>query len=330
MGKKRVIKAYHGFGHTHDLVLFGHVFNHSLRRHSNSSTNILANLIELIKLFMVKPVAGIDVELDWEGQQVAARSGDDGFFRFEWTAGQEAKAGWHNVEVRCSGGSLDCAPATGEIFVPHSTQFAFISDIDDTILVSHSYTKFRRLRELLFNKPHSRLVFKDVARHYHLLAAAHTNPDELNPFFYVSSSEWNLYDYLQDFFEHNELPKGAFLLSQVKRWYQLFKTGSNKHEGKLLRIARLFSIFPKQRFVLMGDNSQFDPAIYNSLTERYGNRIFAVYIRNVNGKKEALAREYLEKMENRKVHTCLFRESEEAIFHSRQIGLLDSTPNPKP
>ena len=86
MGKKKVIKAYHGFGHTHDLVLFGHVFNHSLRRHRNTSTNILANLIELIKLFIVKPLPGVQVQLDWEGQVIHSKTGDDGFYRFEWTA----------------------------------------------------------------------------------------------------------------------------------------------------------------------------------------------------------------------------------------------------
>ena len=324
MGKKKVIKAYHGFGHTHDLVLFGHVFNHSLRRHRNTSTNILANLIELIKLFIVKPLPGVQVQLDWEGQVIHSKTGDDGFYRFEWTAKQETTAGWHDVIVKCAGKENSCEQAHGEIFVPHSTQFAFISDIDDTILVSHSYTKLRRLRELLFNKPHSRLVFKDVARHYHLLAAAKTNPHEPNPFFYVSSSEWNLYDYIQDFFEHNELPKGAFLLNQVKRWYQFFRTGSNNHEGKLIRIARLFKIFPRQRFILFGDNSQKDPAIYNKLSKKYGDRIFAVYIRNVNRKKVESTKKYLREMEEENIYTCFFKDSEEAIAHSRQIGLIDA------
>ena len=142
--------------------------------------------------------------------------------------------------------------------------------------------------------------------------------------FSMSTSEWNLYDYIQDFFQHNELPKGSFLLNQVKRWYQFFRTGSNNHEGKLIRIARLFKIFPRQRFILFGDNSQKDPAIYNKLSKKYGDRIFAVYIRNVNRKKVESTKKYLREMEVENIYTCFFKDSEEAIAHSRQIGLIDA------
>jgi len=158
---------------------------------------------------------------------------------------------------------------------------------------------------------------------YHLLALAHTEPDLLNPFFYVSSSEWNLYDDLNEFFKHNELPKGAFLLSQIKKWHQLLKTGKTKHQGKLIRITRILHAFPKQRFVLLGDNSQSDPEIYAALANKFPDNIVAIYLRNIRANKEMPTRLLLDSIQKKEIHTCLFKHTDEAILHSRSIGLID-------
>ena len=264
------------------------------------------------------------VQLTWQEQLLNSKTETDGFFRFRWKSANHIPAGWHSVIVKClnKNGKV-IGRDEGKIFVPHITQFAFISDIDDTIMVSHSATIGKRLKELFIKNPKTRTVFKDVEKHYSLLAAAHTIPHEPNPFFYVSSSEWNLYDYLQDIFQYNRLPEGAFLLNQVKRWFELWKTGKTKHQGKLLRILRILEIFPNQRFVLFGDNSQSDPAIYSALVEKFPGRIFAVYIRNVSEKNEPANRQLLSAIEKRGVHYLLFKESAEAVTHSRQIGLIE-------
>jgi phosphatidate phosphatase APP1 len=157
---------------------------------------------------------------------------------------------------------------------------------------------------------------------YSLLALSHTNSETLNPFFYVSSSEWNLYDNLNEFFKFNGLPKGAFLLNQIKRWYQLFKTGTSKHEGKLTRTKRIFDAFPKQRFILLGDNSQKDPEIYVTLANKYSEKVVAIYIRNVSIEKEEFAKNILASLKDKTIYTCLFKHTDEAILHAKQIQLL--------
>jgi phosphatidate phosphatase APP1 len=126
-----------------------------------------------------------------------------------------------------------------------------------------------------------------------------TEDDTPNPFFYVSSSEWNLYDDLVDFFRFNHLPEGSFLLNQVKRWYDLLKTGKTKHQGKLLRIVRIVEAFPQQRFILLGDNSQSDPYIYRSLAEKFGDRIVAVFIRSVVPKHDPIRKLSYKKYRNK-------------------------------
>jgi phosphatidate phosphatase APP1 len=280
-------------------------------------------MLRLLRLFLIKPVPNVPLEVLWDEQLVETSSEYDGFYKAEWKANKETTAGWHPVIV--SHADIDSEEdvfGEGRVYIPHKTQFAFISDIDDTIMVSHSATKGKRLKELLFKNPHSRVLFPDVAEHYRLLAAAHTRPDEPNPFFYVSSSEWNLYDYLRDVFSYNKLPDGAFLLNQVKRWYQLWKTGKTKHEGKLLRIIRVLDVFPNQRFVLFGDNSQSDPAIYEKLAEKYGHRLHAIYIRNVHAVHASRTNNMISRIQKKGIHAIQFDNSREAIDHSVKIGLI--------
>jgi len=324
MKKQEVfIKVYHGFGHAHNMIVFGHVFEQKERKSTTYSNNPLINAFHLLRFFFVRPISGIAVQMNWYGTKLDTQTEYDGFFKFQWTSHIATNAGWHPVTVICPGSQGNpIAKGSGEIFIPHITQFGFISDIDDTIMVSHSLTVWRRLKEILFRNPHSRTLFKEVSDYYRLLAHAHTSPEAPNPFFYISSSEWNLYDYLRDIFLHNKLPDGAFLLNQVKKWYQVVQTGKTKHEGKVLRIVRVLDAFPNQRFVLFGDNSQKDPAIYELLSQKYSTQIFAVYIRNVHTANTNEATNLLKLMESRGLHTCLFKESEEAMKHSRSIGLL--------
>jgi phosphatidate phosphatase APP1 len=318
------VKVYYGYGHMHDLVVYGHVLKQSpsARKYTN---NILSNIIHLLNLFFVKPAPCVKVRLHWRKQILNSKTEDDGFFKFEWISDETVAAGWHMVTVE----ALDeqdnvISSAFGQIFIPHSTQYAFISDIDDTVMVSHSATIFRRLRALFTKNPKSRRAFEDVVSHYCLLSLSHTTQDVPNPFFYVSSSEWNLYEDLVDFFQHNRLPKGSFLLSQMKRWHQLFKTGKTKHEAKLIKVYRILKVFPKQKFVLFGDNSQADPFIYEIIARKHPQNIFAVYIRNVVKKNVAVTTGLLDSMKQAGIHTCLFTTNEEAIKHSQSIGLIGS------
>lgn len=324
MNKKVSLKIYHGYGHSHNLVVYGHVFKFKAKTKQNYSPNLLVNIVHLFKLFVVRPYAFAKVRLNFYGQQVYRKAEYDGFFRFEWQAENNISAGWHTVKVEALNEKGDevIATAEGLVFVPHITQYAFISDIDDTIMVSHSAKLARRLRELFIKNPRTRRTFPAVQEHYQLLAKAHTEEGQPNPFFYVSSSEWNLYDYLVEMFRFNQLPEGTFLLNQLKRWKNLFKIGKTGHEGKLLRVMRIINAFPNQMFVFFGDNSQQDPLIYQTIAEKYPQHIAAVYIRNVRPSKQTETEELLKKIAKQQIKTCLFIHSEEAIAHSKEIGLI--------
>jgi len=323
MNKSVSIKVYHGYGHTQNLVVYGHVFKRKAKTKQIYSNNLFVNIIHLLKLFILKPYPSVRVRLQFFDQTIYNETENDGFFKFEWKANQDIEAGWHYIKVEAlADDDSVLSSSEGKVYVPHITQYAFVSDVDDTVMISHSATIGRRLRELFIKNPRTRKTFPDAAHHYQLLAKSHTEKDQPNPFFYVSSSEWNLYDYLLETFRFNKLPDGAFLLNTLKRWKDLVRTGKTGHEGKLIRVMRILDAFPNQKFVFFGDNSQQDPEIYTSIAEKYPKNIEAIYIRNIRPEKELETLKLFEKAKQHNIQTCLFNNSLEAIEHSKKIGLI--------
>jgi phosphatidate phosphatase APP1 len=317
-----IIKVYQGYGHTHDLIVYGHVLKRQPAAHTHYSGNHLANIFYLLRLFFVKPFPQTRVRLQWGNQELLGVTDEEGFIKFEWASNTELGYGWHPVTIDAlNDWGAVIASGTGRLYVPHSTQYVFVSDIDDTVLVSHTATTFRRIWALL-KHPQSRRQFQHMSAYYQALAYAHTDANTPNPFFYVSSSEWNLYDYLTEFFSYNRMPEGIFLLSELKRIWELFRSGQTKHAGKQVRIERLLKVFPKQQFILLGDNSQQDPAIYTAIARKYPHRIFAIYIRNVRPEKAGFANGLLQTAQQQGVHTLLFDHTAEAKAHSEKVGLI--------
>lgn len=315
-----VVKVYNGYGNKEHLVVFGHVLSLSPVPRRKFSGNIFTNAFALLRLFIVRPYGGAKVHLEWNGALMEAIAENDGFFRFEWKPAVALPPGWHPVEVKLSDSIRAGIIGKGTIFIPDEYHFACISDIDDTFLISHSVNFPKRLQVLFTENAHSRQPFDGVVKHYQLLGdAADGKP---NPFFYVSSSEWNLYDYILEFSNKNELPRGIYLLSQIKRFSEILKTGQGKHATKFMRISRILHAFPHQPFVLLGDDSQMDPVIYSSVIEHFPGTIRSVYLRHIHKKNKDEVQKIVDKINQAGIPCCYFEHSRDAIEHSKKIGLI--------
>ncbi len=319
------IRVYHGYGHAKQMNIYGHVFRLSPLPRKRYRKSFIRNTLALLRLFIVKPFSNIQVELQWENFSMQCQTDDDGFFHFGWKDEPPLPQGWQEVTIRAKIREEVLATSTGKIYIPYNTQYGFISDIDDTFLISHSSKLRKRLFVLFTQNARTRKPFEGVVKHYQLLSLSNTTPEAPNPFFYVSSSEWNLYDYILEFTRVNEIPEGVFLLNQLKRFSQLLKTGQNHHMTKFTRIARILESYPQQRFVLLGDSSQQDPYIYEAIVSHFPKQIHAVYIRDVYEKNKKKAADVLEKIESHGVPCCFFSHSTDAILHSRKIGLIADT-----
>ena len=281
------------------------------------------NTFALIRLFFISPMEGAEVVMEWDGKAYHAVSEKDGFFKFEIPVKQKMEPGDYPIKatyrLKKAKGTIS---GEAKVHFPEKNQFTFISDIDDTFLISHSSTILKRMYVLLTENAYTRKPFEGVVNHYNLLRLAQTDEDNPNPFFYVSSSEWNLYNYIKDFVKKNNIPKGVFLLNQIKTLDQLLKTGKNNHGSKFFRIVRIIEAYPTQRFILLGDDSQQDPFIYHAIVKHFPEKLHCVYIRQVGNAKKPLVEEELKQIENLGSATCYFKHSADAIKHSIDIGLV--------
>jgi len=103
-------------------------------------------------------------------------------------------------------------------------------------------------------------------------------PATHRPFFYVSSSPWNLFAYLVAFQRAKGLPLGPLLLRDWGWNRATFGSGSHGlHKGAA--IDAILAMYPELRFALIGDDTQGDLPAYAHAVERSAGRVAAIFIR---------------------------------------------------
>ncbi|MEO6135620.1 MAG: App1 family protein [Ginsengibacter sp.] len=321
-----VVKVYNGYGNMNSILVMGHVLKLSPMPRKTYRKNWATNFFSVIRLFITAPIPNAIVVMKWGDIVITTHSEKDGFFKFEIKSETTAVAGWHTVTVVLNSENLsqNGVSGSGQVFIPYTSHHAFISDIDDTFLISHSSRIRRRLYVLFTKNERTRKHFDGVINHYNALAAGQAQNQD-DAFFYVSSSEWNLYDYIAEFVRFNHLPKGIFLLGQMKQLKDFWKSGQNNHATKFMRIVRIIEQYPDLKFVLLGDDSQQDPFIYNSIVSHFPHRIIAVYIRKVHSPNFKKVSEEISAIKNMGVKCCYFEHSIEAMAHSKKIGLIENS-----
>lgn len=267
----------------------------------------------MIARYLSTSLPEVTVDIHFQGQQHQVITDELGFFQLIIDLNNPVEPGWKEVRF-----TIDDYEVRGEVLVVnHQPPFGVISDIDDTVLISHATQLFRKLRLILTKNAKTRLPFPGVKDFYCALAGN----ESINPIFYVSSSEWNLYDFLVDFFETRDLPKGPFLLQRFKSGLkELIKSGGGTHTHKQEKIEALMNFYPDLSFVLIGDSGQRDPEIYASISEKYSGRIQAIYIRAIGDK--SLANETAQKINSADVPIQMVAHTDEAYRHAESLGLI--------
>jgi phosphatidate phosphatase APP1 len=170
-----------------------------------------------------------------------------------------------------------------------------ISDIDDTIIVSHSTSAIKKSTTLTLKNVYSRkaiLETKEILEYYN-----NKNCD----FFYVSNSETNLYIHIKKFLHLNNFPDGPVFTKKLMTYRNLFK--SNKTKGffaknrhKINRIESIFENYGNKKYILIGDSSQNDPEIYYYISQKFPDKVEKIYIRDIT--KRSRRKELTEMKDN--------------------------------
>lgn len=286
------IEPFRGFGNYTDVYIEGIVIEDKGLSKPLETNTIWQNILAMIKRFSSDEIPGVRVKAEFFGKTQFSETDESGFFIFHFNVSNipeaELKKNWHPVSFELLDDVVENQPEIKAIgivrIISPEEKRIIVSDIDDTILISHSTQTMRKLRLMLLKNATTRLPFKGVASFYQALEKGGDNI-AFYPFFYVSSSEWNLYDLLEDFFDYNNIPKGIFLLRRLEHSiYKFWKSGQGNHEHKYEKIKFLLNIFENQQFILIGDSGQKDPEIYKRLAMDFPGRIEAIYIRKVGEK----------------------------------------------
>ena len=273
-GKPRHLAAYRGFADENGVELIGRVLAEKPQGGPLEDAGWWDNLLDTYRRFESDEVPDVPLRLQFRGGALEVRSDHEGYWnaRFDAT-GAMSDLLWDNAIASLADGSLLTPQPV--LQVGPQARFGVISDIDDTILHS-SITDWKTAAQLTFlHNARTRKPLPGVAALYRALQGRH------NPIFYVSSSPWNLYDLLEDFMELNGIPLGPIHLRDIGTDPGKFiKTAGHGH--KLERASALIERLPRLRWVLLGDSGQADAELYAEAAKRFGDRIAAIYIRDVD------------------------------------------------
>ncbi|WKL42995.1 App1 family protein [Flavobacterium sp. ZE23DGlu08] len=320
---KPILKLYRGYANEQELIVMGHVFKPTTIQEYNFQKKNLKNATSVIKMFQIKTQANADVYLEHNNAKIHTKTLIDGYFKFCVPLDQNTNYGWIDYEVSIV--YKNESITTRDSYIrPHKGNLGIISDIDDTFLVSHTLNPLKKLYVLLFKNVNKRKIYEDVVTHYQALSTAgRENKEEFNAFFYVSSSEWNLYRFITKFTEIHQLPKAVLLLKDIKTSLtDFFLTGRGNHNHKFDKIKHILEFYPNLEYVLLGDDSQHDPFLYEAICKIFPVTVKAVYIRQTGTSKKEKVTTVLKNLETLKVSVCYFQNSSEAIAHSKMIGII--------
>ena len=259
----------------------------------------------MLAQFASREVPGLAVRLELRapGGELIEREGvtdPEGYVRFDvplepaWPlspdpAWEVACLHWLTPEVPQCIEAYVLAPGT-------ATHLAVVSDIDDTIVETGITGGMRAVaknwRRVLAELPDERIAVPGADVFYGALGggavlvapggAGTSYTATHRPFFYISSSPWNLFSYLVAFQQSRNLPLGPIMLRDWGLNRATF--GSESHGGhKRAALDQLLAFYPAMRFALIGDDTQGDLAAYADTVAANPGRIAAVFIRTGAG-----------------------------------------------
>jgi phosphatidate phosphatase APP1 len=328
------IEAYRGFGRPDRLWVKGRVLRGMPLPPAREGDSLWLNLSASLQRFESDEVPGAKVRVRYPRGEQLLTADREGYVECWLDPRPPLSEGepWRQVEMEL------VEPANPEgayrtqarVLVPPATaRLGVISDLDDTVVRTDVASRVRMMKHVFFGNAHTRMPFPGVAAFYRALERG-SGPVAHNPFFYVSSSPWNLFEVLAEFLELRQIPAGPLLL---RDWgVNSVDPGEGGHGGhKSRHIATILGLYPALPFILVGDSGQEDPEIYHRAVREHPDRILAVYIRNVSRRPERVEaiRALAAEVEKAGSTLILADDTLAAARHAAEQGWIDPAVLPE-
>lgn len=316
------IAAYRGWGDATRVDLCGRVLADAPLGGPGEADSRWRNLRHTVQRFTTDEVRRQPLRLRLGTHDAAAVTDAEGYYAAT-LPGMAAPDGlWGAASVMLADGRLETPQPV--LYVHADAGIGVISDIDDTVLDS-SITDWKTAAQLTFlHNARTRKPLVGAALLYQALQQGIDGRGRV-PLFYVSSSPWNLYDLLEDFMALNGLPAGPMRLRDFGLDAGMF-IKSPGHAHKLDRARELIERFPRLRWVLLGDSGQADAELYAEAAQAYGDRIAAIYIRDVDpdldSPLDVAVDAHIARVGGTRVPMLRVRDSRAIAAHAASIGLI--------
>ena len=320
------IVTYRSYGTLNRLYIKGRILEDKNISTATDKDTILDNLINMYHRFQSDEVPGAELLVKFQNQEYTIITDDEGYFILNLAPEKPIvwENMWHEIEIELVSAPVAFLPGLkelSEVLVPPlDAEYGIISDIDDTIIQTSATDILAMSRMVFLKNARSRLPFAGVSEFYKALQLGR-NGKRNNPFFYVSSSPWNMYDLLKDYLDLNQIPAGPLLLRDFG--LQDNKFISSGHMGhKFKEIENIILTYPLLNFVLIGDSGQEDPVIYKEVVNKFPGRILAIYIRDVQlADREKIALDISTELKEF-VEMVVVDNTVEAAEHAAKIKLI--------
>ncbi|MCW3114076.1 MAG: hypothetical protein JWR18_2472 [Segetibacter sp.] len=321
------IVPYRTYGTARRVYIKGRVLEDKKITSAGDKDTILNNLLNMYKRFESDEVQGAGLKVIMADEEHSVTTDKEGYFVLDLNPvtpiiNEEL---WHRIPLKLVSSPIPFEAnlqVHAEVMIPPpDAEYGIISDIDDTVIKTSATNMLAMGRTVLLNNAKTRLPFAGVAEFYKALQLGR-NGKRNNPFFYVSSSPWNMYDLLKDFLDLNSIPAGPLLLRDIGFGGESGLRGG--HMGhKFKEIKQILEAYPQLNFVLIGDSGQEDPKIYHEVVKQFPNRILAIYIRDVQlPEREQIAIDVSKSLLEDQVEMLIVDNTVEAAEHAAKINLI--------
>ncbi len=321
-----MIIPYQGFGNEKEIFFLGRVLRDRGIGLSAMEDSKWRNFSRMYKRFMTWEIPFTRVEADISNVRETAVTDEEGYFKFQISSENTLDFKSPHIDVKLTlpdqiiKNQSDVQAINRVVIASEDTEYGIISDIDDTIVPTGATRFWEMFKTTFFRNAHTRIPFPGVAAFYQALAKG-TSGAGNNPFFYVSSSPWNLYDFLVEFMQVHNIPYGPLMLRDIGLTREYFIAGSHD-EHKLLQVKRIFAVITKIPFILIGDSGQHDAEIYLQVIKDFPGRVKMVYIRDVGTGSRTKLLKLANEIRKHGVDMMLVKDTVEAAKHALNKGWI--------
>ncbi len=227
--------------------------------------------------FLTTPIPATAVEVDAGGRTHHLVTDRRGYLDAPIDA--ELAPGWHDLPIRVRHGrpSELRVRVVGDEPTP-----GIVSDIDDTAMITHLPRPLLAAWNTLVLRESARVAVRGMAELYGAVLAEHPGA----PVLYLSTGAWNVAPTLTRFLARNGFPDGPLLLTDWGPTNSGWVRSGRQHKENSLR--RLAHDLPNVRWLLVGDDGQHDPEIYDDFAAERPDRVTAIAIRRLTATQQAL------------------------------------------